>query len=82
MDLANSRAPKSALENGVSEIRVVVQEGKFHQIKRMFHALGKEIIYLKRIRIGSIVLDPTLEEGTYRRLTAGEVAALEKNGHM
>lgn len=82
MDLANSRAPKSALENGVSEIRVVVQEGKFHQIKRMFHALGKEVIYLKRIRIGSIVLDPTLEEGTYRRLTAGEVAALEKNGHM
>lgn len=78
MDLANSRAPKSALENGVSEIRVVVQEGKFHQIKRMFHALGKEVIYLKRIRIGSIVLDPTLEEGTYRRLTAGEVAALEK----
>lgn len=56
----------------------MVQEGKFHQIKRMFHALGKEIIYLKRIRIGSIVLDPTLEEGTYRRLTAGEVAALEK----
>lgn len=44
----------------------------------MFHALGKEVIYLKRIRIGSIVLDPTLEEGTYRRLTAGEVAALEK----
>ena len=110
MDLANSRAPKSALENGVSEIRVVVQEGKdlgdftsmpakleiigdceakvivqegkFHQIKRMFHALGKEVIYLKRIRIGSIVLDPTLEEGTYRRLTAGEIAALEKNGHM
>lgn len=78
MDLENSRAPKSALENGVSEIRVVVQEGKFHQIKRMFHALGKEVIYLKRIRIGSIVLDPTLEEGTYRRLTAGEVAALEK----
>ena len=82
MDLANSRAPKSALDNEVSEIRVVVQEGKFHQIKRMFHALGKEVIYLKRIRIGSIVLDPTLEEGTYRRLTAGEVAALEKNGHM
>ena len=67
---------------GDCEAKVIVQEGKFHQIKRMFHALGKEVIYLKRIRIGSVVLDPTLEEGTYRRLTAGEVAALEKNGHM
>ena len=54
----------------------------YGRIDHALHALGKEVIYLKRIRIGSIVLDPTLEEGTYRRLTAGEVAALEKNGHM
>lgn len=64
MDLANSRAPKSALENGVSEIRVVVQEGNFIRLSVCFMHLEK-IIYLKRIRIGSIVLDPTLEEGTY-----------------
>lgn len=75
MDLANSYAPKSALKNGVSEVRVVVREGKFHQIKRMFHAIGKEVIYLKRIRIGTLVLDSALEEGAYRRLTVGEVAA-------
>lgn len=78
MDLANSRAPKSALKNGVSEVRIVVQEGKFHQIKRMFHALGKEVIYLKRIRIGSLALDSTLEEGAYRRLTTEEAAAFQK----
>ena len=55
-----------------------MQEGKFHQIKRMFHALGKEVIYLKRIRIGSLALDSTLEEGAYRRLTTEEAAAFQK----
>lgn len=78
VDLENSHAPQSELAKGVSEIRVVVQEGKFHQIKRMFHAIGKEVIYLKRIRMGSLILDEHLSEGKYRKLTAEEIALLKR----
>lgn len=77
INLKNSHAPKSDLANGVSEIRIVVHEGKFHQIKRMFHAIGKEVIYLKRLRIGSLVLDGNLAEGEYRKLTVEEISLLE-----
>lgn len=41
----------------LSEIRLTIQEGKFHQVKRMFQAVGKEVVYLKRERMGSLVLD-------------------------
>ena len=51
------------------------QEGKFHQVKRMFHARGKEVQYLKRLRIGTLELDETLALGAFRSLTE-----LEKNG--
>ena len=61
----------------ISEIRVVIQEGKFHQIKRMFQAVGKEVIYLKRLSMGPLQLDPALAPGEYRRLTAEELAALQ-----
>ena len=60
----------------VSEVRVTIQEGKFHQIKRMFEAVGKEIVYLKRLSMGPLVLDPELPEGSFRRLTAAELASL------
>jgi 16S rRNA pseudouridine516 synthase len=53
-DLAESQAPDSSLSQGVSEIRIVIQEGKYHQVKKMFHAVGKEVIYLKRIRMGKL----------------------------
>ena len=53
--------------------RITIQEGRFHQIKRMFHAVGCEVIYLKRLSMGSIILDPALEEGCYRRLTPEEI---------
>lgn len=55
---------------------ITIREGKYHQIKRMFHAVGCEVTYLKRIRMGSLQLDETLAPGDSRRLTAEELDAL------
>lgn len=60
-----------------SEIEVVIQEGKFHQIKRMFASRGMEVLYLKRLTMGPLILDDTLEPGEYRRLTDEELQALK-----
>jgi 16S rRNA pseudouridine516 synthase len=60
-----------------SETEVVLHEGKFHQVKRMFEALGKKVIYLKRIQMGGLVLDESLEPGECRELTAEEVNLLK-----
>ena len=60
----------------ISEIELVIREGRFHQVKRMFQAAGGEVIYLKRLRMGSLVLDGGLEPGEYRKLTEEEVRAL------
>lgn len=57
--------------------RVTIQEGRFHQVKRMFHAIGCEVTYLKRLSMGSLSLDETLPEGSYRRLTTEELAQLK-----
>lgn len=59
-----------------SEVLVTIREGKFHQIKRMFEAVGKKVVYLKRVSMGRLKLDPQLEPGRYRRLTKEEVTAL------
>ncbi|MCQ2492215.1 MAG: rRNA pseudouridine synthase [Lachnospiraceae bacterium] len=63
--------------NEESKIEVTIQEGKFHQIKRMFHAVGKEVVYLKRLSMGSLVLDETLEIGAYRPLSEEEIRNLK-----
>ena len=60
----------------ISQVLVTIQEGKFHQIKKMFLAQGKEVIYLKRLSMGPLRLDPDLAPGEYRRLTDQEVEAL------
>lgn len=59
-----------------SEITLEIQEGKFHQVKRMFEAVGKEVVYLKRLSMGSLVLDQTLKAGEYRRLSKKELDEL------
>ncbi len=66
-------------ENGNSEIEVEIYEGKFHQVKRMFLAVGKEVTYLKRIRMKNLHLDPSLELGEYRRLTKEELDGLKED---
>lgn len=63
-----------------SEIRLTICEGKFHQVKRMMEAVGKRVIYLKRISMGPLVLPHDLEKGKCRPLTAEEVEALKKRG--
>ncbi|MEQ6378574.1 pseudouridine synthase [Bacillaceae bacterium S4-13-58] len=60
-----------------SEIELDITEGKFHQVKRMFEAVDKKVVYLKRIKMGSLQLDPTLSEGEYRELTKEELQLLE-----
>jgi len=60
-----------------SEIELTIQEGKFHQVKRMFEAVGKRVIYLKRLSMGSLQLDESLALGEYRELTPDELAGLQ-----
>lgn len=61
--------------------QVTIHEGRFHQIKRMFHALDNEVLYLKRLSMGSLILDETLKPGEYRRLTDKELLELRPNEH-
>ena len=59
---------------------VTLREGKYHQIKRMLAARGKPVIYLKRLSMGPLTLDPSLEKGRWRPLTVEEREALERGG--
>lgn len=61
-----------------SEIHITIYEGKFHQVKRMFEAVGKKVTYLKRLSMGSLWLDDNLKLGEYRRLTGKELGKLLK----
>lgn len=67
---------KTVLEQTVSEVYLTVQEGKFHQVKRMFERLGKPVLYLKRVSMGGLILDDNLEPGEYRALTGEELEKL------
>lgn len=60
-----------------SDIRVIIHEGKFHQVKRMFEAVGMYVLYLKRLRMGELKLDKNLAMGNYRTLTDREVLLLK-----
>lgn len=61
-----------------SYIRITITEGRYHQIKRMFKAVGMEVTYLKRISMGPLTLDKKLAEGEYRRLTEIEIKLLKE----
>ena len=58
------------------EALVTIQEGKYHQIKRMMASRYRQVTYLKRLTMGPLALDPALERGDWRPLTGGELAAL------
>jgi 16S rRNA pseudouridine516 synthase len=62
-----------------SDVELTITEGKFHQVKRMFEAVGKRVIYLQRISMGPLVLDETLEPGEYRELTDEEIELLKND---
>ena len=65
-----------SVQDGMSEVHITLREGKFHQVKRMCHEIGCEVLYLKRISMGNLVLDENLAPGECRKLTETEVAAL------
>jgi 16S rRNA pseudouridine516 synthase len=68
------------LTSGVeSEIELTIVEGKFHQVKRMFEARGKKVTYLKRLSMGALLLDESLDLGEYRELPEEELALLQKS---
>ena len=61
-----------------SEVLVTVREGKYHQIKRMFAQVGRQVTYLKRLKMGPLALDETLKTGEWRYLTDDEIMALQR----
>ncbi|MCR5762486.1 MAG: pseudouridine synthase [Treponema sp.] len=60
---------------------LTITEGKFHQVKRMFKAMGNEVIFLKRIAMGPLWLDSSLRPGQYRQLTEKEVENFETSDY-
>lgn len=60
----------------ISAVHLTITEGKFHQVKRMFGAVNKPVVYLKRIKMGNLVLDDSLALGEYRRLTEQELETI------
>ncbi|MFT5874790.1 MAG: 16S rRNA pseudouridine516 synthase [Clostridium sp.] len=67
----------NANENG-SEVMVTIQEGKFHQVKRMFESVDKKVVFLRRISFGPLKLDKNLCEGQCRELSETEIDLLKQ----
>lgn len=61
----------------ISKVNLTIQEGKYHQVKRMFESLSMKVLYLKRITMGSLVLDSELKPGEYRELYEEEISLLK-----
>lgn len=66
---------------GLTEVRLTIHEGKFHQVKRMFEAMGCHVENLKRLSMGPLTLDPELKPGEYRALTDAEIRALKEQSY-
>jgi len=73
-------APAEVERLGPARARITVTEGRYHQVKRMFAAVGNRVTGLHRERIGPVALDPGLSQGAWRNLTADEVAGLAECG--
>ena len=76
---SNAAGHKADPEGSIwcSEILLTIHEGRFHQVKRMMEAVGKKVIYLKRISMGALTLPDDLPKGKARELTPDELAALK-----
>ena len=82
-DFTAAPARLEILESGETSLAdVILTEGKFHQVKRMFAAVGHPLITLQRLRIGCVTLDEALAPGEYRLLTEAEIAGLKKMSDM
>jgi 16S rRNA pseudouridine516 synthase len=73
-------APAVVTRLGASRVRVTVTEGRYHQVKRLFAAVGNRVTALHRERVGTVALDPALAAGAWRALTDEEVAGLAHCG--
>ncbi|MBO5153703.1 MAG: rRNA pseudouridine synthase [Eubacterium sp.] len=85
MDIGEKKFTKPAKlvilkANVISHVQITIYEGKFHQIKRMFEAIDKPVLELKRISMGALALDEQLEPGEYRPLTEEEIEYLRQRG--
>ena len=85
VDIGEKKLTKPAVlkilkSDTISEIELTISEGKFHQVKRMFEAVDKKVVYLKRLSMGNLVLDEKLKPGEYRALTENEIEILQ-TGH-
>ena len=63
-----------------AKVFIEIAEGKFHQVKRMCQKVGKEVVYLKRVKIGALALDDSLKPGEMRELTPAEFQLLTAPG--
>ena len=75
LELAGEAEGGSGEKTG-TEVLIAIHEGKYHQIKRMFEAVGKKVLYLKRLSMGSLKLDDSLSPGENRPLTEQEIKGL------
>ena len=84
MDIGEKKLTKPAelvilKANVISHVQITICEGKFHQIKRMFETVGKPVLELKRLSMGTLTLDEALAPGEYRPLTDAEIEALRNS---
>lgn len=68
--------PAALARTGEASVRITLEEGKYHQVKRMVAAVGGTVVHLRRVQIGGLALDPALAPGAYRALRAEELALL------
>lgn len=80
LDIGEKHRTKPAVVERVvpGEYFLTITEGKFHQVKRMFAALGRQVMYLKRVEMAGLMLDESLAKGEWRFLTGEEIAALKQ----
>ena len=74
-----TKPAKLEILSGRSRAYITITEGKYHQVKRMFQAIGLTVTFLKRISMGSLILDKNLKSGGYRKLTEEEISNLKSN---
>ncbi len=68
------------VSDDLSEIELTLEEGKYHQVKRMFEHVDMEVVYLKRFQIGGLKLDEDIALGDYRELTEEELEKIKLEG--
>lgn len=79
VDIGEDKPTRPAMLSADDDMRggtITIVEGKFHQIKRMFEAIGRKITSLERLSFGPLSLDPKLERGAWRKLTEDEISLL------